>query len=61
MNDYKIDCDPSYVRIKYSIHRKEPIWFGMSYQWIEMTSFDSLEKAEAALAEMKDFPKYYRY
>jgi len=61
MNDYKIECRPEYQHIKYAIYRKEPIWFGMSYQWVEMASFDTIDKAEAALSETKNFPKYYRY
>ena len=61
MNDYKIECRPEYQQIRYSTYRKIYKWFGLTYEWEELASFDTLDKAEAALSETKDFPKYYRY
>lgn len=57
MTKFKIEYDPSYTAFKYKIYREEKTLF--STRWVEINSQDSLEKAEAAINELKKYPKYY--
>jgi hypothetical protein len=56
---FKIEYDPDYSTICYKIYRKEFKFFGLNYDWVRIASFESLDKAEAAVKELLKYPKYY--
>jgi len=60
MNEFKINYEDDY-KINYIVYRKEYKFFGFIYKWIKVNSYETLEKAEAALQELKQYPKYYSF
>ena len=58
MPNFKIEYDPSYIINKYILYKNTGRWFE---KWEPIGSFESLEKAEAEIKILKDYPKYYKY